>query len=192
MNRPVTHALALSFLVLAPILFAQPTLRRPRGIYTVVNVEDEINTLQQANPSITTAQLDAGFDCFYQNLLEQSRNLRAGHPADLGDAKSKSAGSCECLLLESGRRRLQPSCRVEPAESRERPQDYSAHRDPRIRFANGYSIRYPVATACLRRRRSRRPARAEKRPSPVSPRAVPEMCFLCPGIRCTRVPGKPF
>ena len=69
MNRSVTHALVLSFLVLASTLFAQPTPRRPRGVYTVVNVVDETNTLQQANPSITPSQMDAGFNSFYQDLL---------------------------------------------------------------------------------------------------------------------------
>jgi hypothetical protein len=59
-------ALTLSFLVLAPTLFAQV---RPRGIYAVVDVENEIATLQMANPSITAAQLDAGFNNFYQDLL---------------------------------------------------------------------------------------------------------------------------
>jgi len=52
--------------VLAPAL---PSQVRPRGIYAVVNVEDEIATLQTANPSITAAQLDAGFNSFYQDLL---------------------------------------------------------------------------------------------------------------------------
>jgi hypothetical protein len=35
----------------------------------VVSVEDEIAALQSSNPSITTAQLDAGFNSFYQGLL---------------------------------------------------------------------------------------------------------------------------
>src|SRR5271165_829197 len=59
-------ALILSFLVLAPTLLSQV---RPRGIYAVVNVEDEIAALQTANPSVTTAQLEAGFNSFYQDLL---------------------------------------------------------------------------------------------------------------------------
>ncbi|MGO9231769.1 MAG: hypothetical protein ACLQKA_21465 [Bryobacteraceae bacterium] len=57
------------FLLLAPAIMAQPSPRRPRGIYAVVNVEAEIATLQAANPSITAAQLDAGFNSFYQGLL---------------------------------------------------------------------------------------------------------------------------
>jgi hypothetical protein len=51
--------------VLTPALVAQV---RPRGIYAVVNVEDEISTLQTANPLITVGQLDAGFNSFYQVL----------------------------------------------------------------------------------------------------------------------------
>jgi uncharacterized protein (TIGR03437 family) len=66
MSHPITRGLLLGFLVLAPALFSQV---RPRGIYAVVNVETEINTLQKGNPSITTAQLDAGLSNFYQGLL---------------------------------------------------------------------------------------------------------------------------
>jgi len=51
---------------------AQPAPRGPRGIYAVVNVENEIAALQSATPSITTAQLDAGFNSFYQGLLSNS------------------------------------------------------------------------------------------------------------------------
>src|SRR5580658_9853474 len=58
----------MGLLLLAPVVVAQ-TPRRPRGIYAVVNVEDSINLEQKANPSITTAQLDAYFNSFYQGLL---------------------------------------------------------------------------------------------------------------------------
>jgi hypothetical protein len=58
------RSLVLSFFVIAPALVAQ-TPRIPRGIYTVVNVEDVINQ----NPSLTPAQLDTYFDGFYQGLL---------------------------------------------------------------------------------------------------------------------------
>ena len=57
--------LILSFL-LAPLLVAQTAPRRPRGIYAVVNVEDEINQ-QRGNP--TTTQLDSFFKTFYSSLL---------------------------------------------------------------------------------------------------------------------------
>jgi len=43
--------------------------RRPRGIYAVVDTENLINLQQQANPSITTAQLYAYFNTLYQQLL---------------------------------------------------------------------------------------------------------------------------
>jgi hypothetical protein len=62
----VKYALVLSFLVLAPVLAAQA---RPRGIYAVVNVEDDIKSEQKANPSITSAQLNAYFNGFYQDRL---------------------------------------------------------------------------------------------------------------------------
>ena len=42
----------------------------------MVDVENELATLQAANPSITSAQLDAGFNSFYQDLL--------GNPAVAG------------------------------------------------------------------------------------------------------------
>src|SRR5580658_4765556 len=57
---------AITALLLAPTLSAQV---RMRGIYAVVNVENEIGTLQKGNPSITAAQLDAGFNSFYQDLV---------------------------------------------------------------------------------------------------------------------------
>jgi len=52
--------------MLAPALVAQ---FRPRGIYAVVDVENEIATLQSASASITPAQLEAGFNSLYQGLL---------------------------------------------------------------------------------------------------------------------------
>jgi hypothetical protein len=61
-------AFALSFLALAPALLAQ-TPRAPRGIYAVVDTEVLIMQLQTANPSITTAQLDAYFNSLYKDLL---------------------------------------------------------------------------------------------------------------------------
>ena len=81
MGCPVRHALVLSFLVLAPALVAQvggsvgnqqpipPAPRRPRGIYAVVNIAENINQQQKANPSITPAQLNAYFNHLYQDLL---------------------------------------------------------------------------------------------------------------------------
>jgi uncharacterized protein (TIGR03437 family) len=52
----------LGLVLLAPVLVAQV---RPRGIYAVVNVEQNIKT----NSSLTPAQLDAYFDGLYQDLL---------------------------------------------------------------------------------------------------------------------------
>ena len=57
---------AVAVVALSHGLFAQV---RPRGIYAVVDVENEIATLEMANPSVTVAQLDAGFNSFYQALL---------------------------------------------------------------------------------------------------------------------------
>ncbi len=58
----------LLVLTLAQALLAE-TPRRPRGIYAVVDTGGMINMLQQANPSITTAQLDVYFNTLYQALL---------------------------------------------------------------------------------------------------------------------------
>ncbi len=65
LGQVVGRIVAWGTLVLTPALVAQV---RPRGIYAVVNVEDEISTLQTANPLITVGQLDAGFNSFYQVL----------------------------------------------------------------------------------------------------------------------------
>jgi uncharacterized protein (TIGR03437 family) len=59
---------AILLLALAPGLVAQ-TPRIARGIYAVVETELFIEQQQQANPSITTAQLDAYFNSLYQDLL---------------------------------------------------------------------------------------------------------------------------
>jgi uncharacterized protein (TIGR03437 family) len=63
--------LLLGVLLLGPPLEAQtqPAPRRPLGIYAVVDVENEITALETANPSLTVAQLDAGFNSFFQGLL---------------------------------------------------------------------------------------------------------------------------
>src|ERR1700687_3727952 len=62
------RALTLSFLVLAQPLLAQgqSAPRRPRGVYAVVNVTDNINQQQKANPSV---DLNAYFNSLYQDLL---------------------------------------------------------------------------------------------------------------------------
>src|SRR5690242_5032558 len=68
MDCRLQRALALSFLVLAPALVSpgQTSPRRPRGIYAVVNVTENINQQQKANPS---ADLNAYFNTLYQQLL---------------------------------------------------------------------------------------------------------------------------
>ena len=48
---------------------SQPAPRRPRGIYALVNIKENINNQQNANPSITTAQLETYFVKLYQDLL---------------------------------------------------------------------------------------------------------------------------
>ena len=74
-----------TFLALTPVLAAQtPTPRSPLGIYAIVNVEDNINTQTKANPSITTAQLDASFDALYQGLLGKPGNFGAHASGALG------------------------------------------------------------------------------------------------------------
>jgi uncharacterized protein (TIGR03437 family) len=59
-------------LVLTTAALAQNTstaLRRPRGLYAVINIESDVAAEQQKNPSITSGQLDAYFNAFYQDLL---------------------------------------------------------------------------------------------------------------------------
>jgi hypothetical protein len=69
---PITAAACLA--ALAPALVAQvrgsadnqqaiqPAPRRPRGIYAVVNIEDDITQQRKANPSITPPALNAYFE----------------------------------------------------------------------------------------------------------------------------------
>ena len=72
MSCSVRYALVLSFLWLPPDLGAQPIQpapRRPRGIYAVVNIEDNVNQQRKTNPSIAPAELKAYFDNLFQDLL---------------------------------------------------------------------------------------------------------------------------
>jgi len=58
MDNRIAHALVLTFILLAPPLLAQSDPRRPRGIYAIVNVEENIKKEQVANPSVTPAELN--------------------------------------------------------------------------------------------------------------------------------------
>ena len=92
----------LNFLMLAPALVAQvqpAQPRRPRGIYAVVNVEDGINQEQNANPAITTAQLDAYFNNYYQGLLNNPAIAGLTPPGALGHTQPQPSGRCQLLLL---------------------------------------------------------------------------------------------
>ena len=62
------HSLALTSLLLASALvaLAQTSPRRPRGIYAVVNLTENINQQQKANPS---TDLNAYFNSLYRQLL---------------------------------------------------------------------------------------------------------------------------
>jgi hypothetical protein len=48
---------------------AQPSPRRPRGIYAVVDVADQITKWTEQYPEITEAQLASGFATLYSDLL---------------------------------------------------------------------------------------------------------------------------
>ena len=119
--------LSASFLLLASPLFAQAP-RRPRGIYAVVNVEDEIAALQTADPSITAAQLDAGFNSFYQGLLSNPAVAWLALRPYWATLNSESAGSGEHVLLERSRRCVQPGGLVELGKSGAGAEDDSIDR----------------------------------------------------------------
>ncbi len=61
-------AVALGFLALTE-LAAQQAPRTPQGIYALVNIQENTTVQQNANPSITPAQLEGFFVNLYQNLL---------------------------------------------------------------------------------------------------------------------------
>ena len=64
------HGLILGFLALAPVWAqSQSVPRRPRGIYAVINIQEQVNVQTLANPSITPAQLEAYLNNLYQELL---------------------------------------------------------------------------------------------------------------------------
>jgi hypothetical protein len=70
MKRAIIYIISTVLLAgLAPALGAQPAPRRPRGIYAVVNVTDNINQQKTGNPSITPAGLNTYFNQLYQDLL---------------------------------------------------------------------------------------------------------------------------
>ena len=114
MTYSVKHAIALSFLAVAPALVAQvePAPRAPQGIYTVVNIEQNLNQQQQMNPSITPAELDAYFNSLYQSLLADS--AVAGLTLQVHwDTLNPNSGRRQRLLLEYRRRRLRRGCGME-------------------------------------------------------------------------------
>ena len=101
------RALVLCFLVLAPALVArgQTSPRRPRGISAVVNIAENINQQQKANPS---ADLNAYFNNLYQDLLGNPAISGLTLPGALGHSKPESSGRLQSLRLEFCGRRLQP------------------------------------------------------------------------------------
>ena len=80
----VKRALLLTLLVLVAVWLAQgeTTPRRPRGIYAVVNIMEQIAVQQKANPSITPAQLDDYFNGLYQELDWQLSDVSRRHQRD--------------------------------------------------------------------------------------------------------------
>jgi uncharacterized protein (TIGR03437 family) len=56
-------------LATAVVAQAQQAPRRPRGIYAVVNIEENIKQQQKAQPSITPTELNTYFDNLFQDLL---------------------------------------------------------------------------------------------------------------------------
>ena len=76
MRESARHALVLTVLVAAPALVAQEVPRRPRGIYAVVNIEENIKKERGAKPAVTPSELDAYFANLYRDLL--------GNPAVAG------------------------------------------------------------------------------------------------------------
>src|SRR5690242_14309391 len=74
-TRKITAAACLAA-ALTPALEAQVRVRRPRGVYSVVNIEDNISQQKRAQPSITPASLHAYFGGLFQDLL--------GNPAIAG------------------------------------------------------------------------------------------------------------
>ena len=98
----------------------------------MVNVEDEINTLQQVNASITPAQMDAGFNCFLSGSAE--------HPAIAGLALRPNWVTLNAIRRDCNAYYWNP---VDDAfdqvaawniQNPAKPQDNPAHRDSRIQF----------------------------------------------------------
>ena len=192
MGCSVSHALVLSFLVLAPALVAQPAPRRPRGIYAVVNVEENIKKEQTANPSITPAELNAYFVNLYQDLL--------GNPAVSG-LRSRCTGTRSTPILRPPPM-LTTGAYVDDAFNQasawnaQNPAQASEDHPARPAAglsdaANGCWIRFPVATGCFSRPFRLLRARAERRPLPVSWKGAASGSFRCRGTRCIRAPGGP-
>src|SRR5271169_2067202 len=70
MHGTIRTFFLLGFLSTAFIRDGLADPRRPRGIYTVVDIDTQINQQQNANPNITTAQLHAFLQNYYASLLE--------------------------------------------------------------------------------------------------------------------------
>jgi hypothetical protein len=103
--------LAMSFLALGPTLMAQ-TPRRPRGIYAVVRIEQYVDQQQQANPSITQAQLDAFFNGYYQSVLANPAVLGLAlqvHWDTLNPNAPPAANAYYCSLVDDAFNQVPPS-----------------------------------------------------------------------------------
>ena len=146
----VRLALVLSFLVLTPPLLAQTTPRRPRGIYAVVNIEENIKKEQAANPSITPAEL--------KSLFRQSLPGSPGQPGGFGAGAVGELGLRSTPILRppptltTGLIWMTPSTRLRrgmPGIRRRLRKRSSSFLCRVFRRPNGCWLRFPVATGCF-------------------------------------------
>jgi hypothetical protein len=150
MGGSVRHALTLSFLV--PAIAAQQAPNTPQGIYAVVNVEDDVNTQQKAHPAITQAGLDAFFDKFYLDLLNNPAVAGLTLQVHMGHAQSRSSERRQPVLVAFRGRRLQPGLGVGCAESWRGSENGSAHCDAGVSVApvaarSAFQLRRAVSEA---------------------------------------------
>jgi uncharacterized repeat protein (TIGR01451 family) len=121
LSRRILGLSLLAFMVVVPDGKGQvAAVRRPRGIYTVVDIDSYIALLQSENRSITTAQLHDYFNKLYPQLL--------GNPAVSG------------LTIQIGWARLNPN---DPSS----PQAYDwSYLDDAFTAASAWNAQNPAAT----------------------------------------------
>jgi hypothetical protein len=193
MGCSVRHALVLSFLWLAPDLGAQPIQpapRRPRGIYAVVNIEDNVNQQHKANPSITPAELNAYFENLYQDLLNNpaiSGLTLQVHWDTLNPNPPAATNAYGWSFVDDAFAQASMWNVQNPAKA---PKTIQLIVTAGFQTPQWMLAQIPTCDGCFSHPLSLLRAPAERRPSWITTKGATARSFRCRGAPCIRAPGK--